>query len=118
MMLARALLSADEVTEAVGCQITILTTTTETLRAVRWALAPTGMDKRIDEPERWVGPWSREHLVFLFAILCQVPLALLPCAEGLECFLSPSRPQATPAYDFGSGLVANVLETATLKEHR
>jgi hypothetical protein len=76
------------------------------------------MDEWVEEPERRIGPWGCERFVFLFPDLCQFMSTLLPAAHGLQCFLPPSRPETTSAYDLSSRLVAEVFQTATLEEHR
>jgi hypothetical protein len=66
------------------------------------------VEKRVEEPERRVGPRGCERLVLLFPRVRQDTVSLLPCADGLQGRLPPPRPRATPAHDISSGLVANI----------
>src|ERR1700722_19273112 len=66
------------------------------------------VEKRVEEPERRVGPRGCERLVLLFPRLRQDTVSLLPCADRLQGRLPPPRPRATPAHHISSGLVADI----------
>ena len=79
-----------------------------------WTLGPAPMDKRVEEPEGWVCPWSREHLVFLFLDFRESPLSLLPSPDGLECGLPPSCPRTASANKFSSYFVTDLDRTVQI----
>src|SRR5262249_31477750 len=80
-------------------------------------LAPASVDKRAEEPKRRVAPRGCQRFVFLFPLLRQDATSLLPYADGLQTFLPPPRPRASPAHYLGSGLMTDLFQTAALKQH-
>src|SRR5438046_6475876 len=83
---------------------------------VPWALTPAAVDKRIQEPERWVRPGRQKSFVLVFPRFRKAIFSLLPCADSFQGRLPPERPRATPAHHLGSRLMADVFQTATLEE--